>query len=152
MMASLADSYRILQGAGMFLKPHELEAFDIAVYQCLANYQLLAHCSMSAGLVRYNVVQKHHMLAHIPQFARSSVNPRLVATYSEESFVGQGQLSNMVQGATCKLLVHYSSLLGLAGMQDFRVHLGIDLVVFGWFRAPLDVWDRYSNRFDSNSC
>ncbi len=36
----------------------------------------------------------------------------------------------------CKLLVPYLSPLGLAGMQEFRVHVGLDLVVFVWFRAP----------------
>ncbi len=27
-------------------------------------------------------------------------------------------------------------------MQDFRVHLGFALVVFGWFRPPRGGWDR----------
>ena len=90
MVAGLRDFYNVLQGAGDFLDEQELRVLDTSVYECLANYTFLAHHAMQHGQVRYNVVHKHHMMNHLVGFARASVNPRLVATYTEESFVGQG--------------------------------------------------------------
>ena len=90
MMAGLVDYYSILSSAGTFLTQDELRRFDIAVYQVLSNYAFLANWSMTSGLVRYNIVMKHHMMAHLPSMARmGGVNPRLLSTYTEESFISQ---------------------------------------------------------------
>ena len=91
MMSALGDFYNILNSADAFLTDQQNIAFDRAVYECLCNYQLLARDAMDRGQVRWNIIQKHHMMAHLPEIARQSVNPRYVSTYVEESFVGQGQ-------------------------------------------------------------
>ena len=89
-MTSLQDFYDILHEAGNFLTDDQLNRFDVATYNVLASYAYLADCAMPIGLVRYNIVQKHHVMAHLPAFAKSCCNPRLVATYTEESFIAQG--------------------------------------------------------------
>jgi len=45
---------------------------------------------------------------------------------------------------TCKLLVLFLWPPGSAGISDFRVRSGLDLVVFGWSRAP---WGRFGPIF-----
>jgi len=50
----------------------------------------------------------------------------------------------MIGSATCKLLVAFFRPPGLAGISDFRVRSGLDLVVFGWFR---DTWGRFGPIF-----
>ena len=90
MMAGLVDFYKTLQCGGLFLSAQDQLALDTAVYDVIANYAWLAHTHMLAGNVRYNIVQKVHMLAHLPEIARKTINPRFVSTYTEESFVGQG--------------------------------------------------------------
>ena len=92
MMASLVDTYTILGSSDTFLPEHSLAALDTAVYDCLSNYCFLAHVAMTSGQVRYNVVQKHHMMCHVPGHVRKSINARLTSAYTEESFVGQGML------------------------------------------------------------
>ena len=90
-MQGLQKYYQVLQNGLLFLDEDELQALDVAVYACLANYTYLAHSAMTSGLVRYNVVHKHHMFAHIPAVARATgINPRAVDTYTEESFISQG--------------------------------------------------------------
>ena len=84
-MQGLQKYYQVLQNGLLFLDEDELQALDVAVYACLANYTYLAHSAMTSGLVRYNVVHKHHMFAHIPAVARATgINPRAVDTYTEE--------------------------------------------------------------------
>ena len=90
MMSALGDFYNILNSAGVFLTEAENIAFDRAVYDCLCNYSFLARDAMERGLVRWNIVQKHHMMAHFPEIVRQSINPRLLATHIEESFFRQG--------------------------------------------------------------
>jgi hypothetical protein len=90
MVAGLRDFYNVLQEADDFVDEQQLQILDTSVYDRLANYTFLAHHAMQHGQIRYNVIQKHHMMAHLPGFARASMNPRLVAAYTEESFVGQG--------------------------------------------------------------
>ena len=89
-MAGLSEFYQVLAGASHFLSEAECKTLDEATYKCLANYAWLAHWHMCRGNCRYNIVHKHHVMMHIPQMARFSVNPRLVSTYMEESFIGQG--------------------------------------------------------------
>ena len=89
MMDGLADFYNVMLASDVFLTETQLRALDDSVYQRLANYSKQAYIAMSAGQVRYNIVQKHHMMAHIPFFARN-INPRMVATHVEESFIAQG--------------------------------------------------------------
>ena len=88
-MDGLSAFYAVLQDSGTFLDESQQQDLDSAVYQCLANYSKLAHLAMMSGQVRWNIVQKHHMMAHIPTFAKI-INPRMVSTYVEESFIAQG--------------------------------------------------------------
>ena len=89
MMQALADYYSIVDHAGMFLDLGQQAQIKSAVDAFLANYSYLASKSMRAGLVRYSVVYKHHYFAHVPELAKS-INPRIVATYTEESMCGRG--------------------------------------------------------------
>ena len=62
-----------------------------------------------------------------------------------------GQTLLSMPWSTCKLPVPYFSPLGFAGLQDVQVHLGLDLVFFGWCGGPRGGWDRDVNRFDVSS-
>ena len=90
MMKGLSDYYGILESAGPFLTPAESWRLNEAVYLCCANYTWLADWAMRSGHVRYNVVLKHHMFCHVPEVTEMTLNPRLVSTYMEESFISQG--------------------------------------------------------------
>ncbi len=90
MMSALSDFYVTLNGAGDFLNEQENADFEAATYTCLASYAFMATWAMSNGYVRYNIVCKHHLMAHYPEAARCSVNPKLGAAYTEESFISQG--------------------------------------------------------------
>ena len=56
-----------------------------------------------------------------------------------------------VPRSTCKLLEPYLRPPGLAGISDFLVYPGLDLVTLGWSRLPRSGRDPYSNRFDLSS-
>ena len=63
--------------------------FANAIHSCLSHYSWLAAESVKQGRVRYNLVHKHHSLAHMADQGRT-INPTVLATYMEESMVGQG--------------------------------------------------------------
>ena len=42
---------------------------------------------MEAGLLQWNLIHKHHLVAHMPAQA-AYLNPKLVSTYSGETMVG----------------------------------------------------------------
>ena len=49
---------------------------------------LLIGQAIERGELLYNVVTKFHYMAHVPDCA-ASLNPRILSTYTEESFVGK---------------------------------------------------------------
>ena len=98
MMKGLADYYNILASAGDLLSAAEIFRLDEAVYMCTASYVWLAAWAVRSGLVRYNIVSKHHYFCHLPDISANTVNPRLVSTYVEESLVAQGFRPEHVRG------------------------------------------------------
>ena len=87
MAESLESYYVVIRTAGVFLTDAEQQQLNQAVYNHLVNYSYLALKCMNQGVVRYNVVVKHHYFAHMPMVAQSC-NPKFLHTYAEESFVG----------------------------------------------------------------
>lgn len=63
------------------------ELFSKSVEAFLAHYGCLATLSMEAGQCRYSIVQKHHLLAHLPSQSKF-IAPRCAWTYGGESFMG----------------------------------------------------------------
>jgi hypothetical protein len=89
MIDALVEMYSLVETCGFFFTEAQLTALDASVYTILSNYAYLADHHLRLGNVRYNIVNKHHYLAHIPERA-ASLNPGKVSTYVEESFVSQG--------------------------------------------------------------
>jgi hypothetical protein len=61
--------------------------FTKAIDGFLKHYQWLAKDAFTSGLFRWSLVQKFHMVAHLPQLSRF-LSPRWTWTYGSESFQG----------------------------------------------------------------
>lgn len=62
-------------------------SFQKSVEAFLAHYGHLATASMNSNLCRYSIVQKHHLLAHLPAQSKF-IASRCAWTYGGESFMG----------------------------------------------------------------
>jgi hypothetical protein len=88
MMEALSSFYSLVYAAELVPSPDMWSQINSAVHTFLVNYAYLAHAAMQSGHCRYNIVYKHHLLAHVAD--AKSVGPRMFQTYLEESFIGHG--------------------------------------------------------------
>ena len=76
--------------------------FEKAVTALLAHYGFLAKHAMQMSLKRFSIVQKHHILAHLPAQAKF-LAPRMYWTYGSESFMGLvAKVGASCAAGTCK--------------------------------------------------
>lgn len=83
-MVTSLDS--MLQMLGLHKFPEDLnKKFNAELH--LLHYGWVAKEAGKLGLLRYSMVQKHHLTAHLGVFAKSC-HPRCFWTYGSESFMG----------------------------------------------------------------
>lgn len=87
MMGGLRRFQQSAASGPMFLSKGERQVVRDSVEEFCQNYCLLASLAMRRGEVLFNVTLKHHMFHHMAEQSRN-INPRVLHTYSEESFVG----------------------------------------------------------------
>lgn len=87
MVKALDDLYSSLDRPDLVYTKVMQQAFEKSVEAFLAHYGMLASLSMQAKQLRFSIVQKHHLLAHLPSQSRF-VAPRCAVTYGGESFMG----------------------------------------------------------------
>ena len=87
MVKALDDLYSSLDKPDLVYTKVMQQAFEKSVEAFLAHYGMLASLSMQAKQLRFSIVQKHHLLAHLPSQSRF-IAPRCAVTYGGESFMG----------------------------------------------------------------
>ena len=112
MMTHLAKLYDVVDASKTFAWYNEDQStFTQSVEGFLAHYQWLAKNSTKNKLRRYNVVPKHHYMAHLPDQSRW-LSPRHAWTYPGEATVGKvAALAQACLAGTPSHLVFRSVLL-----------------------------------------
>jgi hypothetical protein len=87
MVKALDSVYMSLDKPDLIYTSSLQSTFEKNVDAFLAHYGMLASLSMQANQIRYSIVQKHHLLAHLPSQSRF-IAPRCCWTYGGESFMG----------------------------------------------------------------
>ena len=87
MARALDDLCTCLDEPNLVYTNRKQPAFEKIVEAFLAHYGMLASLSMQAGQLRFSIVQKHNLLAHLPSQSRF-IAPRCAVTYGGESFMG----------------------------------------------------------------
>lgn len=78
----------IVDEPGLFLSTATHTQFQNAVEAFLLHYSWLAKWAMKSGLMRWNIVPKHHYLSHLPEQARW-LSPGACRLYGAEDYVGR---------------------------------------------------------------
>jgi hypothetical protein len=112
MMTHLAKLYDVVDASKTFAWCNEDQStFTQSVEGFLAHYQWLAKNSTKNKFRRYNVVPKHHYMAHLPDQSRW-LSPRHAWTYPGEATVGKvAALAQACLAGTPSHLVFRSVLL-----------------------------------------
>jgi hypothetical protein len=84
---ALDSLYSCLDDPRLVFDDRLQSSFQQSVDAFLAHYGHLAGVSMNSNLCRYSIVQKHHLLAHLPAQSKF-IAPRCAWTYGGESFMG----------------------------------------------------------------
>jgi hypothetical protein len=87
LVQALDAVYDLMDTEGFTWPTAKTDVFGQNVDRLLRHYGWLADRAFKAGLCRWSVVQKHHMLAHLPSLCKY-IAPRHVWTYGSESYMG----------------------------------------------------------------
>ena len=87
-MVTSLDSMLQMLDLHLYKFPEDLEKkFNAELHNFLLHYGWVAKEAGKLGLLRYSMVQKHHLTAHLGVLAKSC-HPRCFWTYGSESFMG----------------------------------------------------------------
>ena len=87
-MVTALDEMLQLMDLKLYKFPADLqEKFSTNVHTCLLHYGMMAKMAAEKELLRYSMVQKHHLTCHLSWFCESC-HPRCFWTYGSESFMG----------------------------------------------------------------
>ena len=89
MLVALNEVYGLVDSPlHMFKWPEPDQVkFEKAINKCLANYGWLAKEAFKQNRLAWSIVQKFHLLCHLPQLS-AWLTPRHTWTYGSESFMG----------------------------------------------------------------
>ena len=88
MMENLVEFYDLIHSTDAFFDLETANRFQKVVFRFLKFYCLLSDEAISSGSVRWQVVMKHHLMAHMG-LRHMDLNPKFGSTYSDESMVGR---------------------------------------------------------------
>ena len=87
-MVTALDEMLQLLDLKLYKFPDDLEKkFESQVHTLLLHYGMMAKLAAEKGTLRYSLVQKHHLTAHLVKFSKNC-HPRCFWTYGSESFMG----------------------------------------------------------------
>ena len=87
-LQNLNSMYELMD-CGLHMGKESILQFKKVTDLCLLHFARCAKLAMAmeAGLLQWNLIHKHHLVAHMPAQA-AYLNPKLVSTYSGETMVG----------------------------------------------------------------
>ena len=85
-LQNLNSMYELMD-CGLHMGKESILQFKKVTDLCLLHFARCAKLAMEAGLLQWNLIHKHHLVAHMPAQA-AYLNPKLVSTYSGETMVG----------------------------------------------------------------
>lgn len=113
---SLSRAVRLLDTSDILLTSECAKEFDSLLTEHLMHNQALNAACKARGVKRYKIRPKHHYLEEMGKFALAfRVNPRWVACFQDESFLGHIKLvathchsENVLQRVFERIVMNYS--------------------------------------------
>lgn len=86
----LAEWYGVVAQCGVVPSPGEAAQLRLHVFGFLQHWVWLSRWALDHGLLRYQVLPKHHYLAHMGLRCRAGyLSPKVLWTYLDEGLIGR---------------------------------------------------------------